>query len=288
MKLALVAALLTALLAPTAARATVTIGSDLGRPVSLEGDCGASSCTMVQTGLPSASQAPGGVSSPVNGVITAWRVRAGSVTSTTSLKLSRPLGAGLATGAGTSDAVIPPPNAITTYPTRLPIAIGDQIGIECPGAPIRYFVDGGTMASYQPVLADGGPARAPNITSAREIAVNAEIEPTSAFGVKKVKPKRGGAVRVDVELPNPGSLTAANATKQNLLRPKSTAVGGPGPLSLLIKPTKAAKRALADDRRPKAKLTLLFTPFGGSASAQAVTMRLKPLRGRSRVNSLGR
>ena len=129
----LAALLLTATVSP--AGAAVTIGSNLAR----EPDSAANYSprpTFSNVSLASDRQAPGGVSSPVNGTVVRWRIRVGDSTRVTNLRIIRPLGGGLFTGAGTSPSVLPPINATTSYDVQLPIRIGDYIGLDCcnPGS----------------------------------------------------------------------------------------------------------------------------------------------------------
>jgi Ca2+-binding RTX toxin-like protein len=105
----------------------------------------------------------------------------GDSTRVTNLRIIRPLGAGLFTGAGTSASVTPPVNATTTYLAELPIRIGDYIGIDCcnPGAPGAEFFVGDVPAirnEWLPGLADGGSGRAPYGANLYEVTINAEIE----------------------------------------------------------------------------------------------------------------
>ena len=124
----------------------------------------------------------------MNGTVVRWRIRVGDSTRVTNLRIIRPLGGGLFTGAGTSPSVIPPINATTSYDVQLPIRIGDYIGLDCcdpdffePEA--EFFVAGNAAVrnEWQPGLADGGPGRAPLSASPYEVALNAEINPTSTF-----------------------------------------------------------------------------------------------------------
>jgi hypothetical protein len=165
------------------AGAAVTIGSNLGRQPDVDTSFIGSRTTASNLSLAPDRQAPGGLTSPVNGAVVRWRIRVGGSTEVTNFRIIRPLGGGLFTGAGTSAQVTPPINATTAYDVQLPIQSGDYIGLDCcypSGA--QFFVSdpgGATIRNdWQPSLADGGPGRAPGSFPAPfEIALNAVVEP---------------------------------------------------------------------------------------------------------------
>jgi hypothetical protein len=280
------AAVIAAFAVPPAAQGAVTIGSNLQREPDILFGC--TPCTAAQATLAADSQAANGVLSPVNGTVTVWRIRStGSSHSPAALRIVKPLAGNLFTGAGTSASVDPPPDSITPTPTQLPIAIGDMIGLDFSNA--NYFVDnpGSTRLSFGPPLVDGAAGRAPNGTfSNREVTINADIDPTSAFTIVKAKPKKGGKVQITANLPNPGVLTAGDKSaslataaagkKTKLLKRASATVSAPGQAVLLVKATKAARSLLADKDKLKAKLKLSYTPTGGTASTQVRKIKLKP------------
>ena len=281
-----------ALAVPATAQATLTIGSNLGRaPEGIMSSFGCSPpCTLSQDTLSADRQAPGGLVSPVNGTITRWRIGAAGASSPTSLRVIRPLGGGLFTGAATSATVTPALNTTSAFTTQLPIKVGDSIGINCCQPFAEYFLlSGGTMREWQPVLADGGPGRASaGPGDPHELVLNADIEPTTGFAINLVKAGKGGKLTVVATYPNPGTLTggdardkrvatAAGGKKQQLfLTSTSRKVQVPGQtISILMKPTKLARALLARKGTLKAKAQVVFTPTGGSASTQIVKAKLK-------------
>jgi hypothetical protein len=277
MRAALLPTLGIALLAPAVAQGTVTIGSNLGRaPEGAPASEGCSPpCTFFQGTLAADRTAPGGLRSPVNGTVVLWRIRAAAQTTPTALRIIRPLSGGLYTGAGTSTTVTPALNSSSSFATSLPISIGDAIGIDCCMPAAQYFVgSGGDLAGgWNPILANGDPGR-PNqeSTSPHEIVLNADIEPISALGSVTVKPKHGGKLKITADLPNPGSLAASD---KNIVKSTSLQVPAPGQAVLVVKPAKAAKTALRTRSRLKAKLTLSYTPLGGTPVTQVLRTKLK-------------
>jgi hypothetical protein len=287
MHLAFAAAVIVALAEPAAAQGTVTIGSNLGRVPNQATTC-APGCTFANTFLAPGSAAPGGLQAPTNGTIVRWRIRADSPTTAAILRVIRFSGLGNATGVSTSTVAFPPPNATSTFVTHLPIAIGDSIGLDCCMTDGYFFVNtsGGNGRSFwDPPLVDGAASRSPSFSDASEVAINADIEPSATISGAHVKPKKGGKLRVTMQLPNAGTLlagdvasagrSAGSAKKPQLLKSTSAQVAAPGPLTILIKPTKAAKSILAAAGKLKAKLKLVFTPIGGSAATQIVKVKLK-------------
>jgi hypothetical protein len=272
---------------PAAAQGTVTIGSNLGRAPNYNQGCSPDGCTFQQVVLPSGSVAPGGLASPVHGTVVTWRIRTGSGTDPAALRVLRPIGGGSFLGAGRSSEVIPLTDTVSAYPTNLPIAAGDAIGLDCCATTGEFFVDhGGDMDYWNPVLPEGT-SGAPGSENDVEMAINADIEPTSALAIGEVKSGKGGKVTVTVTLPNPGTLqggdkrdaglaSAAGKRKPNLLKRVTAPVGVAGQtIRMLLRPSKRARALLRERGRLKAKAKVVFTPTGGSASSQTVKVKLK-------------
>jgi hypothetical protein len=270
-------ALLTAWLAvPAAARATITIGSNLGRVPNVTTGCDPS-CTRVLASLTPPALAAGGLTSPVNGTVVTWRIRVGSSTAPATFRVIRRT-SDLATGAGTSATVTPPIQAITAYPTRLAIAVNDSIGVDCcvgGGGVIAVSGGSGTTDFWLPALADGGAPRARFQFGPQDVfetAINADIEPTATLSSVKAKPRKGGKIKVTMVAPNAGTLFASGKGLHSSPRKQIPA----GPFTLIVKPYFVAKRKLAAGKTVKTKLKLTFTPMGGSAAVQALKVKLKP------------
>lgn len=154
-----------------------------------------------------------------------------------------------------------------------------------------YFVinPSGTRDHFIPALLDGGPGRSPTGHFVdREVAINADIEPTSAFAIGAVKSGKGGKVTVTATLPNPGVLkggdkrdnglaaVAAAKKKTKYLKRASALVAVAGQtIRLLLKPTNAARAVLAEKGKLNTKAKLVFTPTGGSPSIQVIKVKLK-------------
>jgi hypothetical protein len=276
------AALLAALLLAASvspARAVVTIGSNLARePNNSRADNPRP--TFSNSALAPALQAPGGVSSPVNGTVVRWRIRVGDSTRPTNLRIIRPMGGGLFTGAGTSTLVTPPIHATTTYNAQLPIRIGDYIGINCcevppPGG--EFFVTGAAIRNeWLPSLADGGSGRAPYDTSLYEIALNADIATT--FTVDAIRRnKKQGTATLTVTVAHAGEVTGAGkGVKVANAAVNGKPVSAPGSVQLLIKArSKKKKRKLNSTGEVKVKPKITYTPTGGEPATKSVNVKLR-------------
>jgi hypothetical protein len=273
----LAAPLLAASVSP--AGAAVTIGSNLARVPNSAANYSPRP-TFSNLSLPSGRQASGGLSSPVNGTVVRWRIRVGDSTRVTNLRIIRPMGGALFTGAGSSSPVTPPIDATTSHSVHLPIRIGDYLGLDCcdpdffaPEA--EFFVTGNAAVrnEWQPRLADGGAARAPLRANAYEIALNADINPSSTFTLRVIAHnKRRGTATIAANVPNPGELTGSGKGVNAAVISKK--VRAPGKVRLLIKAKGKKRRKLNSTGKAKVRLEITYTPTGGSANTRPLKVKL--------------
>ncbi|MEK6278228.1 MAG: calcium-binding protein [Actinomycetota bacterium] len=165
-----------ALAFPAAGGAAVTIGEDTSIPGGDTFECDPGpSCTLVQS-----QHGTRPVVAPFDGVIVRWRMRA-VVTGNFKLRVVRPLGGNLFTGAGASADTPVVSGGERTLNTRLPVRAGDQIGVDIPGtgaAIERRGAAGGLVNQFTPTLFDNEmPARAPDGSFPEALVLNADIEP---------------------------------------------------------------------------------------------------------------
>ena len=159
----IVACTLAALTMAPAAHAEVRIGSSL-----------AATPDTPLMGPATASQA--GVIATSSGVITRWRVKAGSDSSPVRLRVFRPGGNEI----GRSVEETPPPSAVTPYETRIAIQAGDRIALECCSGDGGMFfaTSSGTTEVWTPPIGDGALVPPPNpMPPSWETMLNADIEP---------------------------------------------------------------------------------------------------------------
>jgi hypothetical protein len=163
------------------ATATTTIGSNLAGSPTYDSQCYPRACTQGQKILPPTSQAPGGVLAPEDGVVVRWRIKVGIETLESALLITRPGSSDIRSAVGGSPLVIPPTDQISTYETRLPIQVGDALGLACcasstHGQYVKAITPGAVnlLWSLPFELGSGRPGYS---QPDQELLVNADIEP---------------------------------------------------------------------------------------------------------------
>lgn len=173
--------------AASSSHGATTIGSDLVATPNAAVACGASpDCTYVQTALVGAQ-----LTATNAGVIVRWRLKtsAGGGGSF-KLRVVRNSGVNIFLGVSSSSPETPTGAGINSFNTRLPIAAGDQLGIDqtADGASIQYArtgTAGATNYFRNPAIADGASLPASNLNFTNEFLLNADIEAdadTDGFG----------------------------------------------------------------------------------------------------------
>lgn len=284
-RLAIGAALGASMLAPATGQAAVTVGSNLAVAPNLIAAC-VPACTYAQARLPADRTAAGGVTSPVNGTVVRWRIRTGGLVSPTAFRVIRSAPLGEFTGIATSGEITPPANTTSTFPTSLPVEIGDLIGINCCSANSTYFrIGGGLNAGRQwnPPLGNGV-TRPADSNVGEEITVNADIEPTATFTMATPVRRNGGKLKLRATVPNAGTLVAgdvrdkgigASAAASRRFKPTTRTADGPGVVTFKVKPTKATKKKLRSKDTLKVKVKIAFTPEFGSTETQTIRAKIE-------------
>jgi hypothetical protein len=138
------------------------------------------SCTAAVSALPPGSQAPGGETAAIDGVVVSWSIRSGGNPRTLQIALHLVRGStGVATGPIES---LPTAPGIFSYPARLPARAGDEIGVDLPLVPetdsvlILRDADGATSDFWSPLLG-ATETRSATTFPDKELLVNATIEP---------------------------------------------------------------------------------------------------------------
>jgi hypothetical protein len=173
-----------ALSLPAAASGAVTLGSDLATEPDGTTSCSSSmsdrGCLAVDDILPGDP-----LVAPSDGVIVRWRVRLGGGTSAQQIRIrtmSR-VDADQFTAIATGDLEdIPAGAGLYTFPARLPISRGDQVGLEADsGTAIEWRAPllGARAFEYgSPPPADGADTPAPTFVDLdQEHTFNADVEP---------------------------------------------------------------------------------------------------------------
>lgn len=166
------------LIAPAAGAAT-TIGSNLSGTSNDAFGC-ASTCSIVQTDLSTGSAA-----SPVDGVVVRWRIKTNAAGGPFGLRIAKPFSSTVRIGAGSSGLVTAASAGVNVFDTRLPIRVGDNIGLSITSATaannVRYkpgvAVPGASSMYFEPELPEGGSGTTPSIINiGAETNFNADIE----------------------------------------------------------------------------------------------------------------
>jgi hypothetical protein len=255
---------------PASSSASVTIGSSMATPGNAGVGCGATPCTFSQSALPGQL-----VTSPVNGTVTVWRIQATGAGSFR-FRVLRPMVGGPLFAASSASQPVPGQGTYS-FPTSLPISIGDRIGLDQGDASTSILflagVTGATGDSWQPVPGDG--AQLPpsgSFLAGDELMLNADVEPTSTFTLTKPTTLKKGRARLTATLPNPGTLTVSG----RLMKPQTLqATDAPGQFSLTMKPSKASKKRLKRKGKAKGGVSLTYTPDFGNPAVQPLKLKLR-------------
>lgn len=233
-------------LSASPASGAVTVGSNLAGSPGVTFNCDIDNqCTVSQATLDGALTAPGGITAPSSGVVVRWRIEVGPQTGPMNLRVVRAAGGGMSSGGGTSGAQVTPPiNMTMTYPTRIPIAATDRIGLDCcqMNGVVTIFefvaMGSGTFDYFNPVL--GSTPVLPtgtNGTGANGVAIhlNADIEADAdadAFGdetqdncIGTAGPNNGCPLVV----PSISTQATASATVGGQISDTATLAGGSSP-----------------------------------------------------------
>jgi hypothetical protein len=168
--------------AAPSASAVTTIGSDLApSPGNADPCVPDAECTISNSLLPGEQ-----LTSPLDGVVVRWRVRAqatAGIPVDLRLRVLRDAGVGEFTGVNSSATRTIPTTGLATftYPTRQRIAAGDRIGldVEPPSDELLIVataIAGPTFNRWRPPL-DDGDTRPIDSAGAGEITLNADVEP---------------------------------------------------------------------------------------------------------------
>lgn len=295
--------------AGTAEATEVTIGANVNQTTSESGTCGFESaserpCTIV-TDIVLGGIYP--MTSPCDGTITRFRLNGiPHPLNSYSLRVVHRNGDGSFTGTATSAPVTIATEGVNEYATALPIGVGELLGIDFLGSTEEHglrWVGGGPAVSAAVLFhfpADGTAAFADIPSTTFYYLFNADIAcgttapapssplapapvapavPSNAFHVVSLKKTTltlslasAGSVKVSEAAPKKKAKAGKKATA--LLKPAS-ASGGPGPATVKLVLTGAAKATLRRTGKVKVKASLAFTPTGGTTATQVRTLTVK-------------
>ena len=163
---------------------------------------------------------------------------------------------------------------------KLPIRIGDYIGIDCctPGRPAPAFfvtaappsATSGSQAS--PTAGRGGHRSSRTSSRSRSTPIIA-----STFSVDAIRRnKKKGTATLTVTVAHAGELTGAGkGVKVANAAVISKTVSAPGSVRLLIKAKGKKKKKLNSTGKVKVKPKITYTPTGGKPGTRSVKVMLK-------------
>jgi subtilisin-like proprotein convertase family protein len=97
---------------------------------------------------------------------------------------------------------------------------------------------------------------------------------TATLGTPRINKKKGNA-QLPVTVVDAGTLTLSGKGVKAASASKSVAVGGPGTINLPVMPKGKTSKKLTNTGKATVKVTVTFTPNGGSASVQTTKIKLK-------------
>jgi hypothetical protein len=167
--------MVTGLCSVAPAQGALFIGSNLGSNAN-SNNCGATDCTTTNLAL-GGDLAPGGLTSPINGVVTSWRFKSGSNGNTVALRVLRPVAGVTFTGIASSGAVTSAAGINGPFLTSLAIKAGDHVGLNRSNGAIVLSTDVGATQLFwtMPQLGDGE-SRAGTTAMNQEVLVQAGVE----------------------------------------------------------------------------------------------------------------
>lgn len=271
-------ALLGLAFASPAGAAEVTIGANVNQATTESGTCGYKTaneppCVLVTSVIPGQT-----MTSPCDGTITRFRLNGfPKPKDHYSLRVVTKNADGTFTGTATSAPVSIATEGVNEYPTSLPIATGQEIGIDFLDSSeefsLRWVGGSAVVANYFYKFPADGTTVPPTGNATFYYLFNADIActPSNVFKVLKLK-----GSTLSVELGSAGSLAIADAAKGKAKRLKpSTVTGGPGTVKAGLKLNSAAKKELSEKGKVKVKAKLTFTPTGGTAASQVRKLTIK-------------
>ena len=156
-----VAAVVAVAAAPACAQATsVTVGANFSAPEEFAGNCGATGgCGAILLGANSPAT---GTASPLDGIVSSWRIEGSTPQSGYSINVVREEADGTFTVTAAGPTVAPEGNNLEAFKTDLPIKTGEYVEANFPEHGGIAILEGtATEAFFEPLL-EGGETRMPS------------------------------------------------------------------------------------------------------------------------------
>jgi hypothetical protein len=256
----------------------------------------------------------GQYAAPSPGVLSSWSFQADGSPPQLKLKVGRFAGGSNFTIVGDSPVQTMTPNALNTFPTRIPVQAGDVIGYyhEGPAGGDKCVRDAAVTYSVRFVNVDPAPGSTMSYMTneALQMDLSAVLEPDAdndgfgdetqdkcvgtagafngcpnALTLGKLKQKGDTKVKVTATVPGAGTLEvgsasdpalASAAAKKSLKAVTRTLTAtSRQQLKLTLKLTNSAIRQLKDAGKLKLKVKALYTPTGGPPGSRTKKKKLK-------------
>jgi hypothetical protein len=235
---------------------------------------------------------------PSEGVITSWSFQASTVPPQMKLKIAEPLGGTVYKTIAETGVVTTIANSLNTYPARIHVQAGDRIGLyQATNGQCARLEGGWSHLYYKADVLPG--MQATYHSDEAYFDISAMLEPDAdhdGYGdetqdqcptyaatqgpcpsnlIRLGKPrlnKMKGTARLPVTVSGPGVLVL---TGQGVTKQKKTP-NAAGTVKMLVKPTLKTLRKLQRTGRAKVKITVAYTPTGGTpnSKAKAVVLRM--------------
>jgi hypothetical protein len=267
-------ALLAVLLAPSAAGAAVTVGSDLSSPLlGITGNCAPipAPCTNLLGGVHRGNAFS--ATSPTAGTVTAFGIKVGGPdTVTFRLGTVEKTVEAKATTSATGPTVSLPGAGVYSFSTNLPIRAGESPGFDASSyTAFGACFLGGYYYAYNPPLSPGAAPLAAGANSTCELMVNVTVEPSNAFSLGRIeRNKFKGTAKLEVSLPGPGKVKVRG--KQ--VKAASKSALELGPLRVPVTPKGKAKKKLDGGGTAKVGVKVEFAPTGGAPGTRSKKIKL--------------
>lgn len=148
------------------------------------------------------------------------------------------------------------------------------------------FASEGVLDSDDPLTAHPRYTRRPSFYTLRNLAKGLSAQPdqtlpTNTFSLGRTRMLPNGSARLDVRVPGPGALSAENAhtagkakRRPALITHTRKRARTAGTVTLILRPTTAAKRRLRRGSTVQARVKVTFKPTGGIARSKTTPIRL--------------
>jgi hypothetical protein len=170
---------------------------------------------------------------------------------------------------------------LNTFPANVAVRAGDILG----------FFEGGGISNACTFSASAGDSdlqRGGNLADGESgdfisnpgnrMNISALVTPVNTFTLRATtRNKKRGTATLNLNLPNPGDLTASgkDAKFASASRAVISKAVGAGPAQLLIKAKGQQRATLSATGRVKLKVSIVYTPTGGDPDTQSIKVMLK-------------